>query len=255
MEVLSFKEIDPRIIKNTHIKNIKAHIKEREVQSAALLSEPQVTIEACIVCGATENQEKLYTAQGFPWVRCHQCTHTYKKHMPDYERALDQIRNHSVELYLEGCGFEYRLKNITEPKYDYMMRYYEGESGRWLDLATGIGDLPYLLCQKGWDVTATEINKSHAEAAASRLPFAPLEQTLFEHYEDFKEQGIEPYDIVGTFGYYDMMPDPVEHAKTINKVLKMDGLMGVNLPRAESLTGAMVELWPDTSLRAITQIN
>ena len=52
-----------------------------------------------------------------------------------------------------------------------------------------------------------------------------------------------------------MMPDPVEHAKTINKVLKMDGLMGVNLPRAESLTGAMVELWPDTSLRAITQIN
>ena len=102
---------------------------------------------------------------------------------------------------------------------------------------------------------ATEINRSHAKAATKRLPFKPKEMTLFEYFESFTRENIQDFDVVGTFGYFDMLVDPVEHAKTINKMLRMGGLMGINLPRSESLTGAMAELWPDTSLRAIPIIN
>ena len=101
MEILRFKEIDPRITKNTHIKKIRDHIEERKIQSELLLKEPQVFNEACLVCGSTKNQIEIYRAQNFPWIYCPKCTHKYKKHMPDYSRTLDQIRNHSVELYLE----------------------------------------------------------------------------------------------------------------------------------------------------------
>lgn len=255
MEILTFNEIDPKKIKSAHVKDIQLHIKEREIQSAALLKEPQVVYEACLVCGSTENQQEIYKAQGFPWIYCPDCTHKYKKHMPDYERTLDQMREHSVELYLENQDFEYRISHVTKTRYDFVMRYHKGEPGRWLDLATGIGDIPYLFCEKGWDVDATEINESNAKAAAERLPFAPKQQTLFEYVDDFEQRNEELFDIVGAFGYFDMLPNPVEHTKTINKILKMGGLMAFGLPRNESLTGALAELWPDTSLRAITQIN
>ncbi len=255
MEILNFKEIDPKRIKNAHVSDVQQHIREREIQSAALLQEPQVMYDSCIVCGSSKNQEEVYKAQKFPWIHCPECTHTYKQHMPDYERTLEQIRHHSVELYLEGLDLDYRMENIAKPRYDFVMRYYEGEPGRWLDLATGVGDVPKLLCEKGWNVDATEINGANAKVAADRLLFTPKDQTLFEYVESFEQKNKELFDIVGAFGYFDMLPNPTEHAKTINKILKIGGIMAFGLPRNESLTGALVELWPDTSLRAIPHIN
>lgn len=254
MEELFFKPIDPKKTKGAHIDNQRQYIEERQREAMDLLEVPQIYHASCIVCGNPE-QKVSFTSNGFPWIKCGECGHMYKQHMPDYDLMVERFKEHTVELYLDEDSIHYRLENITKPKYEFMKRYITGTPGRWLDLATGLADLPSTLIRDGWHVDATEINASFIKYATDSFGFTPHQKTLPEYLADFKNRSIELYDVVGAFGYFDMLPNPVNHIKIINKLLKMDGLVGINIPHCESLTGALAEHMPHTALRPITSID
>lgn len=255
MEEFYSKPIDPKITKHSQLYNLEGSIRERQADAAKMLSLPQQEFHSCLVCGASEGQVELFTANGFPWIKCSECGLKYKKHMPTYDAMVKQISDYTVEVYMDEGGDKYRKENITKYKFDFMTRYHEGGPGRWLDLATGIADMPSYAIENGWECEATELNQSFVDAATKNFSFTPYVMTLDNYFEDFKKRGAEPFDIIGAFGYHDMLTNPIEHLIINNRLLNMGGLLGINLPDSNSLTGAMAELWPDSALRPITHIN
>lgn len=250
MEELFFKPIDPKITKGNHTASISDVAEQLQENSQYLLSLEQVGVDACIICGAIDQSES-YDCRGFRWVKCPDCGHLYKSHMPAYDEVLRHMQQTTIEVYLHEKSIEYRLESITRPKYDFMRRYVTGSPGSWLDLASGLGDMPYLLKQEGWSVSSTEIHKPFVDFAKERLNVHHQSIPIDQFYEKHSADQNEPYDVVGAFGYFDMLPDPSAHAKIINRLLKVGGRIGVNIPICESLSGDLGLLWPDNSLRCL----
>lgn len=250
MEELFFKPIDPKITKGNHTANLSEVAAEFRANSEYLLSLDQIAVPACIICGAAD-QSQSYNCRGFKWVKCKDCGHLYKAHMPSYEAVLDHMHQNTIEVYLHEKSLDYRLENITRPKYDFMRRYVKGAPGKWLDLASGLGDMPHLLKQDGWSVDSTEIHKPFIDFAKNRLNIDHQNLPIDQLHNRHKANDQTPYDVVGAFGYFDMLPDPTEHARIINRLLKMGGHIGVNIPIGESLTGDLGLLWPDNALRCL----
>lgn len=255
MEELFSNKLDPRLTKNVQISNVQKEIEGRKQLADKILSLPQVLIDRCNICGNSDQSNVALESKKFVWIRCPDCTHIYRKYIPDYNELAKFFTNETIEVYLDESSFEYRLENITQRKYDFMMRYRDGKPGRWLDLATGIADMPHLLQRENWDFDATELNNAFIKFASKHFGITPKAMLLPEYYEHFKAEKMKPFDVISAFGYYDMLPNPVEHCKLVNKMLKLGGLHGINLPNSRSLSGALVEFRPDSSLRQATPVN
>ena len=141
IEIFS-KPIDPRETKNFHIDNVLERIKDRKNLDRDIQKLPKLPLTACNVCGGS-NRNVVFNTNGDDWVQCSNCRHIYKASIPSPLHLEKFFKESTVEVYLDESGFEYRIQNITKPKYEFMMDQYSGEKGRWLDLATGLGDMPF----------------------------------------------------------------------------------------------------------------
>lgn len=250
MEEKFFKPFDPRRIKNSQLDDVHGAIAEYEAMSAELLAMPQVHVDGCRLCGCEERAQQV-TISGFLWALCAHCHHYYKVHMPPHEDVLAWLKKGApVEVYLREDDFQYRLENISQPKIDFVSQYHQGPPGSWLDVATGLADIPHRLQQCGWQVEATEINSAFANFATKNWGITPQQKPLEEFHRDFVATGHEPFDVISCFGCFDLQPQPLEHFKMVNAMLKPGGLLGINQPNHDSLAGALARHKPGRSLRA-----
>ncbi len=250
MEEKFFKPFDPRRIKHSQIDDVSSAIGQYVAMSAELLSMPQVHVHECRLCGGKERAQEV-TVSGFLWALCATCHHYYKVHMPPHEDMLAWLKKGApVEVYLHEEDFQYRLDNISQPKIDFVSSYHHGPPGRWLDVATGLADIPHRLQQCGWEAEATEINSALAAFATKNWGLTPQQKQLHEYYRDFAASGHPAFDVVSCFGYFDLQPKPLEHFQMANAMLKMGGLLAINQPNHDSLAGALARHKPGRSLRA-----
>ncbi|MFA7345733.1 MAG: class I SAM-dependent methyltransferase [Terrimicrobiaceae bacterium] len=250
MEEKYFKPFAPLRIKQSQLKDVRSAIAEYQAMSAELLAMPQVYVNSCRLCGGEQRTEEI-TVNGFLWALCADCHHYYKVHMPPHEDVLAWLKKSApVEVYLREEDFQYRLDNISQPKIDFVSRYHAGPPGRWLDVATGLADIPYRLKQCGWQVDATEINSAFAEFATKNWGITPQQKPLEEYYRDFFAAGQDRFDVVSCFGCFDLQPKPLDHFKIANSLLKPGGLLGINQPNHDSLAGALARHKLGRSLRA-----
>ena len=63
------------------------------------------------------------------------------------------------------------------------------------------------------------------------------------------------FDVVGALGYFDILPDPLNHCKIINNLLCNNGTIAINIPINDFLTGLLTEMFPDISLRQVTPMD
>jgi len=254
MEELFSNKLDPRKTKGVQINNIRSEIEKRKTLDKELLGLNQQKINKCNVCGCPEQTNIDFETNGYSWIKCPECTHVYKNMMPDNDAMTNYFKKATTHVYLDESSFDFRVKNIAQPKYDFMMRYVKNKIGRWLDLATGVADLPYLLKLNKWDFDATELYRAFLDFAEKKTGIRPKQITLLQYYDMFLDNKMELFDVIGAFGYYDLLSDPLEHCKIINRMLKPGGFHGINIPNSNSLSGALVEYLPHSSLRMSTPI-
>ena len=176
--------------------------------------------------------------------------------MPPYEDLLKFYNEETVENYLNEINIDFRLKNLTIPKYKFISKNINKKINKnWLDLASGLGDMPYYLKKNQWQVTSTEIYKPFIEFAKNELNVAHINMLLDEYYEFHKKSSLQNFSVVGALGYFDILPDPLKHAKIINNLLVMGGTIAVNIPINDSVSGIMSEMFPNQSLRQITPMD
>ena len=255
MEEIFGKKIDPKKFKHFKHEDIMIHIKNRIADSQKIKEYPQIINDKCLICGCVV-QTRTYTVNNFIWAHCPDCDHIYKTKMGDYNKLVEFYRNDTVEIYLEKADIDFRIKNIAAPKIEFVLKNYKAHStGKWLEIATGLGEVHYILKKMGWSTESTELNKSFVEFAEKNFDVSPQRVTLDEYYEIFKKSGSAQFDVISAFGYFDMLPDPLSHFKIINRMLKKNGLFGTIVPNGQSLTGALSLHKPDTCLRTINAVD
>ena len=78
---------------------------------------------------------------------------------------------------------------------------------------------------------------------------------LEDYFEYHKKFSVKNFNVVGALGYFDILSDPLHHAKMINKLLVKNGTIAVNIPINDSITGLLANIFPEDSLRQITPMD
>ena len=68
--------------------------------------------------------------------------------MPLYSELLNFYKIETVENYFNEDEIKYRIENLTIPKYNFIKKSEKTKNKYWLDLASGLGDMPYYLKNK-----------------------------------------------------------------------------------------------------------
>src|SRR3989338_5528114 len=248
------KKFEPRKTKASHLRNLALAIRENKKLAKDLLSLPQEAARACRVCGG-KNQHSVLKVNGFLWVHCPSCDHWYKKHMPRADLMEARHKKAPLEIYLTEKDMNYRLREIATPKVGFALKFLRKQKGRWLDLGTGLGDVPYVARKRGFKVEATELSPSFVSFAKKRFSLESKPVTLQRFYEKWRKDGSKPFDVISAFGYFDLVPDPVKEMKICKEMLSRRSLLVINQPNHDSMTGMLARWRPETSVRVIAPNN
>jgi Fe-S-cluster containining protein len=129
------KQIDPRELKSNDINDLQQKVATSKERAAEYLSQTDLTVGECPICGIDQRDPvlEMYDIKG---VQCRECTHVYQQEMLSQE-ALVEFYESSEEYaatYTDEEQLEYRLENITKPKFDFVLEKASLDSGRWLDV-------------------------------------------------------------------------------------------------------------------------
>tara|TARA_B100000035_G_scaffold262185_1_gene233515 strand:- start:754 stop:1776 length:1023 start_codon:yes stop_codon:yes gene_type:complete len=255
MQVKYSKKLDPRYTKPFKSEDLDVNNKKFNLLAKNINLLDSFPIKKCLICDSKKLKDAFFS-RNFMWSQCSKCNHLQKKQMPLYEDLLEFYNQETVENYLNEVNIDFRLKNLTIPKYKFIIKNINKNINKnWLDLASGLGDMPYYLKKNKWKVTSTEIYNPFIEFAKDKLGVSHTNMLLDEYYEFHKKSSLQNFSVVGALGYFDILPDPLKHAKIINNLLVMGGTIAVNIPINDSVSGIMSEMFPDQSLRQITPMD
>ncbi len=255
MKIKFSKKLDPSQTKPVKKSDLIDYNKKLHNLSKKIHKEKFFEIKKCLICNSKKLND-VFSSRDFKWTKCEKCNHLQKKAMPEYENLLKFYEVETVENYLNEVNIDFRIKNLTKPKYDFIKSHLSKTNNKsWLDLASGLGDMPYFLTKKGWKVTSTEIYDPFIEFAQKKLNICHKKMLLDEYFNFHVNNNLQNFDVVGALGYFDILPNPLEHSKIINRLLKKNGSIAVNIPINDSLSGILSHLFPEDSLRQITPMD
>jgi SAM-dependent methyltransferase len=250
-----FKKIDPFNTKPSNLGDLNDFKMKLISLSKKIHKEKFVKINKCLIC-KNSRIKKIFTSRKFEWMECPKCRHHQKKSMPKYEDLIKFYNEDTVENYLNEINIDYRVKNLALPKYNFIKAFIKNnKKKRWLDLASGLGDMPFLLKKKGWEVTSTEIFAPFIEFAKKKLNVIHSKILLENYFKEHSRKKNKKFDVVGALGYFDILSNPLKDAKIINQLLNKNGIIAVNIPINDSVSGALTKLFPEDSLRQITPMD
>ncbi len=255
MKIKFSKKLDPSQTKPIKKTDLIEYNKKLSNLSKRIHKEKFFEIKKCLICKSNKLSD-VFSSRNFNWTKCTRCDHLQKKAMPKYKNLLKFYEIETVENYLNEIDINFRIKNLTKPKYNFIKKSLSKTKNKsWLDLASGLGDMPYFLSKNGWEVTSTEIYDPFIKFAQEKLNVYHKKLLLDEYFDFHSKNNLKNFDVVGALGYFDILPNPLEHSKIINKLLKINGSIAINIPINDSFSGILSHMFPDNSLRQITPMD
>ena len=236
--------IDLYRLKRNVQRNYREQIKFWKEKAESLSSQAK-PVKECILCGSPD-YEVVGTTYGWPWHQCKGCTHVYNgrrlspEQYLEFYKTVDEPINYS-DTYTDEEIQDYRMKFVASPKVDYIIQQCQNKGKKWLDVATGNGDIVYLAKQKGYQAKGIEINPD-AVSYGKRKWGADI---YLGRIEDFEKENTEKWDIISFLGISDIIVNPVEYIQIAYRMLNDHGTMAMSFPNFNSLSRAVQFTYPD----------
>lgn len=184
---------------------------------------------ACNLCGA-ERFGPVYSARDYITnelqmiVRCEDCGLVFVNPQPD---VVELFRYYPVSYYGTKPFLYEKIDNLLR-----MRRLVRMGAGRHkiLDIGCGKGLLLSSLQRKGWKVWGTELSDDSAQYAKTRMGINVLKQNIQDC-----EFPVYNFDIITMFHSLEHMKDPKDTLRAINKILKEDGMLLIEVPKFDSI--------------------
>jgi 2-polyprenyl-3-methyl-5-hydroxy-6-metoxy-1,4-benzoquinol methylase len=209
-------------------------------------------LDACPCCRAAESRLRpAIEVYDVPYVRCIDCGHVFIAAQPKPDalfNSFEEEEDLSV-FYVDPDTLEMRLRDIVQPKLDWVLDIYQRQVGRKpatiLDVGAGGGHFVAGCQRAGLKAEGLELSRSSVRFASEALG-VELRQG------NYLEQEIEAghFDLLTFWGVLEYAPDPAAFFRTARRqLLPEDGMLIIEVPRSDSLCLAVQEQFTETVWR------
>lgn len=247
------KPVDPLSFKKAIVDDLRAAVTKAEDKARRYLKEADIEVDACYICGSKERSEPVAEMYGFQYVRCLNCTHVYQTK----RLSLDVL----TRMYEEDAGYastytdekqiKYRMENITKPLVEFIMKYVNKPSGKWLDVGCGIGDLvSYVETREAeksrWQAVGIDVSRDCVETGSRIFDIDIRMQTLRQFAAENPDA---KFDVVSFLGYLDLTPEPMKDLALGRDLLNENGYVVMRGPNHDSVSSLVQKAMPDLAVR------
>ncbi len=203
----------------------------------------------CPLC-VSRRIDHFATIHGYDYARCGICNLTFlQTRLPQDVLIEFWLNATSGSTYADAEAYRYRRSNVARPKVDFALAYYQGETGRWLDLGCGVGDMLSVVGEMGWQTLGLEISADCVAFGREHFD-VPIRQMTIQDYvgsAEFEER----WDVVSAIGYYDAVDKLREELELASGLLRPGGLLFTLSPQHECLSMALALRYPERPYRFI----
>lgn len=248
MDKIHGKPIDVTKLKPQVLKDVAKKLKiVKDISKELKKRYSQVQQKKCYICAGVK-ATPFANIHGFQYVRCDMCGHLYTTVRYSTENLLEFYRDnehYSTGTYADPASYRYRIDNVARPKVEFLEKY-APKKGKLIDAGSGIGDIPLVAKQNGWDAVGVEIS-THSVKFGKEKMGAPLVQDAFEHYlANVPDKSI---DAISLIGFLEHTTDPLAFLKDVYRVLKKGGVIMAQVPSADSLSCEIQAVFPENVFR------
>lgn len=210
----------------------------------------------CKLCNSKEIYQK-YSLREFDVLQCNGCGLVFLSRIP-MDEELKAIYSPDYYLEREEYYFNNIIANPDNGKYDDNVEAFswglkklnslKPGRGRVLDVGCGLGTFLNMAKMDGWDACGVDVSPYAAKYAGEKFGIevynnAKLVQATFPS---------ERFDIITLWDSLEHFPDPLGQFREINRILKDDGYIMLDVPNEGSLLRAMARFFYVVSRGGIT---
>ncbi|MDC0351128.1 class I SAM-dependent methyltransferase [Candidatus Pelagibacter sp.] len=247
------KKINIKDYKGTSLKDIKKHSIDlkKSIKDFKKLDKYKKKISKCILCNSS-NLSKNFKILGTSYIQCLNCSHVTKDHyIPDQTMKTffrDDKTVNSAHLNENSM----RIKNIAYGKIKFFLKCIKKKNFKncnWLDAGMGSGEILQLIKSKGGDCYGFDVGKPGIDVAVKQKLNNAYCSDVFDFYKIFKKKKLKKFDCISALGYLDVVSNPAKHLQILKKMLKVNGVIFLELPNYNSLTHTLIKSFPNQILR------
>lgn len=208
-----------------------------------LYGTPGPPLVACPCCGAAASEATDGPAVfGVVYRRCGRCAHLFVGAQPD-PRTLDARYEEDAEIssiYTDPATQEVRLREVVAPKVAWTREAFAAAHGRQprslLDVGAGGGHVVAGARRAGLAAQGIELSRSSRRFARDALG---VELSGVDFLADSPPGGAP--DMITMFGLLEYTPDPGRFVDRARELLAPDGMLVVEVPRADCVSTTVQE--------------
>jgi 2-polyprenyl-3-methyl-5-hydroxy-6-metoxy-1,4-benzoquinol methylase len=250
------KPIDIVQFKKPVLSDIGSHLdKIRSIVDYLAKNEKSIAQSSCYICASTL-RKPLVKIHGFEYETCEDCGHVYttRRYTDEAIRRFYETNTYWAEVtYANKSTCHYRRDNVARPKVEFAERYYAGSRGTWLDVGSGIGDIVSVALENGWRATGLELSETSV-AFAKEIFNIDLRRQTMEEYRDQHPELASTVDVVSLIGVLEHVVDPMGLLRMANQMLKLGGVVMIQVPNARSVATMAQEAFPQNVFRHMSPI-
>jgi len=185
----------------------------------------------CNLC-QSDDTKKLYVKDSFNIVRCRKCGLVYVNPRPTLEelKELYKEKDAHIDPAREKDLFMHRFKRIIKT----IERF--KKKGKLLDIGCSYGYFLKLAQGYGWETYGIEISDYVSHYCRQKLNLNVFTGDVREaHYPS------QYFDVITMFHVLEHVLDPLDYLREINRILKPDGLIVVEVPNIGSLKAKLAK--------------
>ena len=250
------KKIDLLKLKQPVVTNIREHLRKRkELVNYLAKNEKQIDNNSCYLCGC-QSYKELVKIQGFTYVQCDSCTHVFTtmRYADDSLKRFYQKNQYYSEItYANEETCFYRREHVAKPKIEFTEQFTSGFRGSWLDVGSGVGDIVSVAKEKGWRATGLEISEGSVKFAKQIFDIELVQQP-FEEFCQKNPKLTTSFDVVSFIGLLEHVVNPMDYLSRAWKMLRLNGLVVIQVPNANSLSTMVQTLFPEHVFRHMSPV-
>ncbi len=229
LDVLALKGADLKEVRDYHA---FLHKTAAQLYAPGAGAVPQA---ACPICrGSLANAAVELRVFGIPYLRCPECAHVAVGLKPDaaaLERVFAESEGHSAG-YVDPAALETRMRQIVAPKLDWCLAQYHARYRRApagvTDVGAGAGHFVAGAARRG--LQAQGFEKSRTSRAFARQAFQ-----VELRADDYLAAKDAPCELITMWGLLEYLQDPRAFLHAARRAIAPDGLLVVEVPRADAL--------------------
>jgi len=242
MEIKHGKKLDSYKIKKD-LNKIDSIEKSKKASTSILAGHD---IKNCPIC-FEEDKKLLGTIYNFTYYECLNCGVAYVLNQP-IDTEIEKIYNSDFYtgmnkiLLANDNIIDFRVKNIAEPKFNYIKKNITNDKNSWLDIGCGVGEVIYVASNNGFKTFGIETNENEREYGINKFGLSITNEYINEKTID---KYLKNYGIISLFSVLEHIKNPHSIIKNISSIQEKNDNLIIEVPHFPSISAYSQLTFPD----------